>query len=194
MPNLKERVTDALLNLGDNFKAGWKEYSESPLRYFGKVALDYIDAAGAVAAGYAFCDTNNQTLGEYRVPIMFVGAAFALFGPTVSQVTEEGFLDLSYNPLSRASHRFTRNVALGLGSLVFFWYNRKEDVSNISQIVSKATGLILAIPAYFSERSRRKAPIQKNSVREFRKAEAARWKDFDKKTCEKQKRGFMIHF
>ncbi len=181
MINLADRLQRRIENLSDDLNAGIKQLSQNPVKYLAQVGLDYVDAVGAVVTSYAFCDTNGEVLGKYRIPLMFAGATVALLGPIVSQVAEEGLLDLSYNPLSRASHRLTRNIELGVGSLFFFWNNGKENIPVISQIVCKTVGVVLAIPSYSSDRARIKAPILKSSIQQYRKAEAARWKDFDKK-------------
>jgi hypothetical protein len=181
MLNLSNRLQKVIENLSKDLNSGVKRFSENPLKYLAQVGLDYYDAAGAVAAGFAFCDTNNQVLGDSRVYVGFAGATLAVLGPCIAEIIEEGGLDLSYNPHSRASHRFQRNLSLGFSSLFFFWNNGKENVPISYDIITKGIASILLIPAYFEDRSRIKAPIQENLLQQYKREEKKLWEDADKK-------------
>ncbi|MFH1072879.1 MAG: hypothetical protein V1743_05615 [Nanoarchaeota archaeon] len=144
-----------------NFKSSVKNYTAEfvrhPIQQAGSaiayLVTNYWDAFGAVAAGFAFNDYGNATLGDNRWPVCFGGAAMAA-APNLRRD------DIG-------SSRFYRNTAAGVASLAAFWTRGVEAPQNV-QLNTYALAILMATGAIFLDRERirriqakKKEPLEK---------------------------------
>lgn len=183
MTNLVDRIKDGFVSLSTNLGSGLEKFSKDPLKYAGRVALDYVDAVAAVAAGYFVVDLKNILYGKkptidpgIELPALSISASLGVFGPYLRKMIER---DRNDQNESREEHGFYRNTFAFFSSLIYFWDNGITNLPPLERMSTKLFSVILAIGAYLKDNKRKKTPIipRPGPIEAFRKVDRQRWQE-----------------